>query len=89
MKMVEISIKEILRVRGIQQPFKHYGRKFNNVWAFLQGNGVESRISSLRKVAKFLNLPAYFIARMFQLGRIQDEQFNREFERPNSRLLFR
>ena len=86
--MLFLVIKEILETRGIYEPYKYYGQKFNVVRLFAGGLGVENKISSLRKVAKMLDLPPRFIARMFQLGRIEDERFIQRYS-VNNRDIFR
>lgn len=73
--MLFLVLKEILSVRGIEQPYGYLGQEFRYITNFAGCAGVQTKISTIRKVAKTMDLPPYFIARMFKLGRIEDERF--------------
>lgn len=72
--MVEKVVRELLEVKGIEKPYAHFGGSdYSAIMSVATHNGVETKISTLRKVAKLLDVPAKFLARMFQLRRIDED----------------
>ena len=77
MKFVKKVVKELLQIRGIKKPKALFGRKkYQALMDFADNYGTGVCLSTIKMVAKMLNVPPSFIVRMYFYGRIYDETIN-------------
>lgn len=76
MNFRKIVVKELLKVRGIDNPSKYYGHdRWNNFMAYLRSsldNIFMLHISCLKYYSDLLDVPPKFLLAIYKLERIEE-----------------
>ena len=73
MNLLKKTLKELLYVRGIKQPFKYLGEgDYKELFNSKCNMAKTKRRSTMNKLARKLNVPASFIKRIMEYERIDE-----------------
>lgn len=71
--MLKKVIFEILKIRGIDKPYRIFGEKYCNFLTFLNGKNIHNKhLSVIKRYAEILDIPVYFIVRIIKLELIDE-----------------